>query len=93
MLEHYGYTLDNCWDDLKPAVQQVLQWGSGEEKFKFLYENLQGEIRQHQTSLGRHHSFAEAPLPGSFLGQHAPGPGNFYERQYLSGLPRHPFET
>jgi excinuclease ABC subunit A len=50
MLEHYGYTLDNCWDDLKPAVQQVLQWGSGEEKFKFLYENLQGEIRQHQTA-------------------------------------------
>ena len=36
MLEHYGYTLDNCWDDLKPVVQQVLQWGSGEEKFKFL---------------------------------------------------------
>ena len=50
MLEHYGYTLDNCWDDLKPAVQKVLQWGSGEEKFKFLYENLQGEIRQHQTA-------------------------------------------
>ena len=50
MLEHYGYTLDNCWDDLKPAVQKVLQWGSGEEKFKFLYENLQGEIRQHQRA-------------------------------------------
>ena len=50
MLKHYGYSLENCWQDLTPEVQQVLEWGSGETKFKFMYENLQGEIRQHQTT-------------------------------------------
>jgi excinuclease ABC subunit A len=50
MLKHYGFSLDSCYNDLTPEVRKVLQWGSGEEKFKFMYENLQGEIRQHQTT-------------------------------------------
>jgi excinuclease ABC subunit A len=50
MLKHYGYTLDNCWKDLRPEVQQVLAYGSGEQKFKFMYENLRGENLQHETA-------------------------------------------
>ena len=50
MLKHYGYTLDNCWRDLRPEVQEVLTYGSGEQKFKFMYENLRGENLQHETA-------------------------------------------
>ena len=50
MLKHYGYTLDNCWKDLRPEVQEVLTYGSGEQKFKFMYENLRGENLQHETA-------------------------------------------
>ncbi len=50
VLEHYGYSLDNCWKDLKPSVRDVLKNGSGTQKFKFMYENMRGENLEHNTA-------------------------------------------
>ncbi len=49
-LAKYGYTLENTWLDLSKKAQEALQFGLGDEKIKFTYENLQGEIREHNTS-------------------------------------------
>lgn len=45
VLASYGYTLDNCWNDLSPEVQDIVWNGAGERKFTFYYENLQGETK------------------------------------------------
>ena len=49
VLTHYGYTLDTRWDDLPKDMQEILWYGSGEQKFTFYYENLQGEVKKHNT--------------------------------------------
>ena len=50
VLEKFNFTLDVTWNELPEKLQQILLYGSGNEKFAFLYENLQGEIRQHETA-------------------------------------------
>lgn len=45
-----NYTLDATWNELPESLQEILLYGSGEEKFSFLYENLQGEIKRHETA-------------------------------------------
>ena len=49
VLTHYGYTLDTRWNDLPKDMQEILWYGSGEQKFTFYYENLQGEVKKHNT--------------------------------------------
>ena len=49
-LTKYGYTLDNCWNDLKPAMQQKLQWGAGIETFHFVYTNLNGDTNEYNRT-------------------------------------------
>lgn len=49
VLTHYGYSLDTVWNDLPKDMQEILWYGSGEQKFSFMYENLQGEIKKHTT--------------------------------------------
>ena len=49
VLTHYGYTLDTVWNDLPKDIQEILWYGSGEQKFTFWYENLQGEVKKHNT--------------------------------------------
>ena len=50
VLEKFNFTLDVTWNELPEKLQQTLLYGSGNEKFAFLYENLQGEIRHHETA-------------------------------------------
>ena len=50
VLEKFNFTLDVTWNELPEKLQQILLYGSGNEKFAFLYENLQGEIRHHETA-------------------------------------------
>ncbi|MER2139882.1 MAG: excinuclease ABC subunit UvrA, partial [Succiniclasticum sp.] len=45
-----GYTLDNCWNDLKPAMRQKLQWGAGTETFQFVYTNLNGDTNEYNRT-------------------------------------------
>ncbi len=49
VLTHYGYSLDTVWNDLPKYMQEILWYGSGEQKFSFMYENLQGEVKKHTT--------------------------------------------
>lgn len=49
VLTAFGYNLDTVWDDLPEKVQNLLWDGTGEEKYKFWYENLQGETKLHET--------------------------------------------
>lgn len=49
VLKHYGYSLDTKWNDLPKDIQEILWHGSGEQKFTFWYENLQGEVKKHTT--------------------------------------------
>ncbi len=49
VLTHYGYSLDTVWNDLPKNIQEILWHGSGEQKFTFWYENLQGEVKKHNT--------------------------------------------
>ena len=49
VLTHYGYSLDTVWNDLPKDMQEILWYGSDEQKFSFMYENLQGEVKKHTT--------------------------------------------
>lgn len=49
VLKAFGYSLDTVWNDLPDKVQTLLWEGTGEEKYKFWYENLQGETKLHET--------------------------------------------
>lgn len=49
VLAAFGYALDTVWDDLPDKVKNLLWNGTGEEKYKFWYENLQGETKLHET--------------------------------------------
>ena len=49
VLTHYGYSLNTVWNDLPKDIQEILWHGSGEQKFTFWYENLQGEVKKHNT--------------------------------------------
>lgn len=49
VLGYYGYSLDTVWNDLPKDMQEILWYGSGEQKFSFMYENLQGEVKKHTT--------------------------------------------
>ncbi len=49
VLSYYGYSLDTVWNGLPKDMQEVLWYGSGEQKFSFMYENLQGEVKKHTT--------------------------------------------
>lgn len=49
-LSRHGYSLDNSWNELLPDMQNLLWEGSEEEKIQFWYENLQGEIKLHESS-------------------------------------------
>lgn len=50
VLAAYGYSYDTKWNELTPEMQQLLWDGAGESKFKFQYENLQGEVKEHNTT-------------------------------------------
>ena len=41
--------MDTVWNDLPKEMQEILWHGSGEQKFTFWYENLQGEVKKHNT--------------------------------------------
>lgn len=49
VLSYYSYSLDTVWNDLPKDMQEILWYGSGEQKFSFIYENLQGEVKKHTT--------------------------------------------
>ena len=49
VLTAFGYSLNDTWDSLPAKVQQLLWEGTGEEKYQFWYENLQGETKLHET--------------------------------------------
>ena len=49
-LQKNGYNLDNCWNDLKPSMQEKLQWGAGTETFKFTYTNLSGDTNEYNRT-------------------------------------------
>lgn len=50
VLKAYGYGFDTVWNDLPDDIQNLLWNGSGEEKFSFVYENMQGDIKHHTTA-------------------------------------------
>lgn len=50
VLKTYGFDFDTVWNDLPEHIKEILWNGSGEEKFTFVYENMQGEVKQHTTS-------------------------------------------
>ncbi|MDR3349560.1 MAG: excinuclease ABC subunit UvrA [Acidaminococcales bacterium] len=49
VLKHYGYNLENSWQDLPQKVKNIALYGKAERVFSFDYENLMGETRRHQT--------------------------------------------
>lgn len=48
LLKEYGYTLDNCWNDLPKELQDKVMNGTP-EKVRFEYENMRGEIKTFHT--------------------------------------------
>ena len=49
LLRPYGFTLDNCYDDLPEELQEKLMNGS-DDTCVFEYENLRGEVKQFATA-------------------------------------------
>ena len=50
VLRRYGYTVDTPWKKVGKKVQQLLLYGSGEEKFDYSYENMYGEYKEYHNS-------------------------------------------
>ncbi len=49
MLRSRGYSLDCNYHNLDQATKDILWQGSGQVRYKFWYENLQGEVKEHQA--------------------------------------------
>ena len=47
ILENRGYSLETPWQELDKKTQQVLLYGSGEERFHFRYTNMFGEDKEY----------------------------------------------
>ena len=50
VLSQYGFTLYTTWNELPSAVQQVVLWGGGSERFTFRYENMYGEEKTYYSA-------------------------------------------
>lgn len=50
VVQRYGFTLDAKWEELDETAQNVILYGSGEEKFKYHYENMYGEYKEYNSS-------------------------------------------
>ena len=50
VLQKWGYTVDNCWNDLSPEDQEMLQYGAGTQTFSFEYTNLNGETHTYKRT-------------------------------------------
>ena len=49
LLESRGYTTDTPWKDIDKKTQQILLYGSGEERFTFHYTNMFGEYKSYHV--------------------------------------------
>lgn len=49
VLQKYGYSLENTWSELEEKVKELILHGSGEEKFKYHYENMYGEYKEYHS--------------------------------------------
>ena len=49
VLKHYGYTVDTPFRDVGKKVQDLLLYGTDDEKFEFGYENMFGEYKMHNA--------------------------------------------
>lgn len=45
----FGYSLDSTWDQVEEKVQEIIMCGSGEEKFRYSYENMYGEYKEYNS--------------------------------------------
>lgn len=50
VLRTHGYTMDNSWNELLPDMQKLLWEGTEAERYSFWYENLQSEVKLHETN-------------------------------------------
>ncbi|MDO5583040.1 MAG: excinuclease ABC subunit UvrA [Mitsuokella multacida] len=50
ILENRGYSLETPWQEIDKKTQQVLLYGSGEERFTFRYTNMFGEDKEYFVS-------------------------------------------
>ncbi|SEJ87296.1 excinuclease ABC subunit A [Propionispira arboris] len=56
VLKQYKYTVDSKWTDLNETVQNLILYGSCDEKFTYFYENMFGEYKEY-------HSVFEGVMP------------------------------
>lgn len=49
VLQKYGYSLEITWSELEEKVKELILHGSGEEKFKYHYENMYGEYKEYHS--------------------------------------------
>lgn len=50
VLKAHKYTLDTSWKKVKPAVQKLLLYGTGDDVFKFTYETMFGEVKNYTVA-------------------------------------------
>jgi excinuclease ABC subunit A len=86
-LQGNGYTLDNCWNDLAPAMQEKLKWGGGEETYHFVYTNLNGDTNDYNRTWD-----GVIPLLKQRY-KEAWGDAMREDLDAVSGLSRRPFKT
>src|SRR5690606_28814143 len=50
LADHYGFDIDKPFEKLKPAHQQIILFGTGDEEITFNYRNDRGTVfkRQHR---------------------------------------------
>ncbi|MHB9032124.1 MAG: excinuclease ABC subunit UvrA [Anaerolineae bacterium] len=48
--QHYGFSMDTPWQELKPEIQHILLYGSGNETMQVHYVNTYGHEHVHQST-------------------------------------------
>ncbi|MCD6520157.1 MAG: excinuclease ABC subunit UvrA, partial [Anaerolineae bacterium] len=48
--EHYGFSMDTPWKELKPEHQQIILYGSGSKMVTVHYRNQYGRLRTYETT-------------------------------------------
>ncbi|BBB91743.1 MAG TPA: excinuclease ABC subunit UvrA [Methylomusa anaerophila] len=50
VVEHYGHSVYDTWEQLPDNLKEVILWGAGPDKFTFHYENMYGEHKTYYTT-------------------------------------------
>ena len=89
LAKHVGFDVDKPFAKLPERVQQLILYGSGDEKIPFTYLSERGKPMVARARVRGHHSQSRAALSRDRFGDGARGTRQVPEQQAVPGVRRH----